>query len=88
MTIWKDKVTCLLRRKFESQGGIVWYDVKSATDLWHSVDAVIGRILKALVFHEQQDWLEYDENIDLWMGYSVKKLGVKRRRILIMQWVG
>ena len=88
VTIWKDKLTGLLRRKFQSQGGIVWYDVKNATDLWQSVDAVIGRILKALVFHEQQDWLEYDENIDLWMGYSVKKLGVKQRRTLITQWVG
>ena len=68
---------CLFRRKFESQGGVVWYDVKNATDFWQPVDAVIRRILKALVFHEQQNYLDYDENIDMWMGYSEKKLSVE-----------
>ena len=74
MAIWKDKLPCLFRRKFESQGGVVWYDVN---DFWQPADAVIRRILKALVFHEQQNYLDYDENIDMWMGYSVKKLSVK-----------
>ena len=60
---------------------------KNATDLWQPVDAGMGRLLKVLVFHEQQDWLEYDQNIDLWMGNSEEKLTVKQRRILITQWV-
>ena len=33
--------------------------------------------IKVLVFHKQQNWLEYGENIDLWMGYSAEKLNVK-----------
>ena len=52
---------------------------KNATDLWQPVDAGMGRLLKVLVFHEQQDWLEYDQNIDLWMGNSEEKLTVKQR---------
>ena len=60
---------------------------KNATDLWQPVDAGMVRLLKVLVFHEQQDWLEYDQNIDLWMGNSEEKLTVKQRRILITQWV-
>ena len=48
----------------------------------------MGRLLKVLVFYEQQDWLEYDQNIDLRMGNSEKKLNVKQRQILITQWVG
>ena len=47
----------------------------------------MGRLLKVLVFYEQQDWLEYDQNIDLRMGNSEKKLNVKQRQILITQWV-
>ena len=45
----------------------------------------MGRLLKVLVFYEQQDWLEYDQNIDLRMGNSEKKLNVKQRQILITQ---
>ena len=67
---------------------IFWYSIKNATDLWQPVDARMGRIQKVLVFHEQQDWLEYDRNIDLWMGYSTEKLSVKEQRILITRWVG
>ena len=68
--------------------GIIWYGVKNATDLWQPVDAGMGRLLKVLVFYEQQDWLEYAQNIDLRMGNSEKKHTVKHYRILITQWVG
>ena len=44
--------------------------------------------MKVLVFYKQQNWLEYGENIDLWMGYSAEKLNVKQRRVLIKKWVG
>ena len=44
--------------------------------------------MKVLVFYKQQNWLEYGENIDLWMGYSAEKLNVKQRRVLITKWVG
>ena len=47
----------------------------------------MGRLLKVLVFYEQQDWLEYDQDIDLRMGNSEKKVNVKQRQILITQLV-
>ena len=36
----------------------------------------------------QDEWLEDDSNIDLWLGNSDQKLDVKQRRILITHWVG
>ena len=36
----------------------------------------------------QDEWLEHDENIDLWLGNLEEKLDTKRRRILITHWVG
>ena len=63
----------LFQEEVGKSGGIIWYGVKNATDLWQPVDARMGRLSKVLVFHEQQDWLEYDQNIDLWMGNSQKK---------------
>ena len=47
-----------------------------------------NQLMLVFVFHEQQDWLVYDQNIDLWMGNSEGKLTVKQHRILITQWVG
>ena len=49
----------LFQEEVQKSGGIIWYGVKNATDLWQLVDAGIGRLLKVLVFHEQQDWFEY-----------------------------
>ena len=45
-------------------------------------------MLKQKVSRIQDDWLEHDNNIDLWLGNSDKKLTAKKRRILITHWVG
>ena len=71
------KTTLFFQEEVRKSGGIIWYGDKNATDLWQLVDAGMGRLLKVLVFHEQQDWLEYDQNIDLWMGNSEEKSTVK-----------
>ena len=55
------------QEEVRKSGGIVWYEVKDATDIWQPVDAGMGQILKVLTFHEQQDWLEFDDNLDIWM---------------------
>ena len=49
----------LFQEEVQKSGGIICYGVKNATDLWQPVDAGMGRLLKVLVFHEQQDWFEY-----------------------------
>ena len=45
-------------------------------------------MLKQMVSKIQDEWLEHDENIDLWLGNSEEKLDTKRQRILIPHWVG
>ena len=67
---------------------LVWHGVKTGPDLWQPVDGGIGRIITILIKHEQQEWLEIDENIEVWMGNFAEKLDVKKRRILITHWVG
>ena len=67
--------------------GNSWSGINNATDLWQPVHVGLGKIIEVLAVHEQQDWPEYDKNIDLWMGYSAEKLSVTQRRILLTQWV-
>ena len=46
-------------------------------------------MLKTTVKKIQDEWLELDEDIDLWLGnIPEKKLDIKQRRILITYWVG
>ena len=78
----------LFKSEVSKLGGIVWYGVPNATDIWQPVDSGFGQLLKKLTDHEQQQWLESDENIDIWLGNSEKKLTAKERRILITHWVG
>ena len=69
-------------------GGIVWYGLAGATDLWQPIDAGIGHILKVLINHEQQEWLEHDDNVERWIGNNENKLSAKERSILITKWAG
>ncbi len=48
--------------------GVVWYGVPNATDIWQPVDAGAGFLVKELILHEQQHWLEEEENVELWLG--------------------
>ena len=59
-----------------------------ATDIWQPVDAGYGWLVKKLISKAQDNWLELDENIDIWMGNSEKPFTTSDRRILITQWVG
>eukprot|EP00794_Sanderia_malayensis_P002733 gene2733-3158_t len=68
--------------------GIVWYGVAGATDIGQPVDCGFGSMLKSMTFTIQDEWLEDDENIDLWLDNSEQKLDVKQRKILITHWVG
>ena len=72
------QVALRFQEQVRKSGGIVWYGVKNATNIWQPVDVGMGRILKTLVAQEQQDW----------MGNTEKKLNAKERRILLTHWVG
>ena len=71
MIIWKAKLPCPFRRKFEYLEEL---HGMSLTDFWQPSGAGMRRLLKVSVFHEEQDWFEYNKNIDVWMGTSVEKL--------------
>ena len=47
-----------------------------------------GHLLKVLLKHEQQKWLECEDNLECWLGNDNKKLSAKQRRILLTHWVG
>ena len=68
--------------------GIVWYGIPNRTHFWQPVDAGPGKTFVSLVKQAQQEWLEHDENIELWLGNDNRKLTAKQRRILIEIWVG
>ena len=76
------------KKSVRSINGIVWFGLPGATNIWQPIDAGYGYVLKKLTAKAQDEWLEIEENIDLWYGNSEKKLTVSDRRILITQWVG
>ena len=75
------------REKLEELDGKTNYGPKNLTDCWQMVDAGYGKLLKVLTKHEQQLWLETDENLDKWLGNTDEKFSAKERRILICDWV-
>ena len=68
--------------------GIVWYGVPNATHLWQPADAGYVKLYKGIFQKEQDEWLEFDENLELWLVNSKEKLSAKQHRILLAQWVG
>ena len=58
--------------------------VKSTSET-QPVDAGLGRLLKYLISVEFEEWLEIDENLDLW---ETGKLTASEKRILVTRFVG
>ena len=65
----------------------MWYGSAGATGIWQPVDCGYGRLLKSLIQAEQDDWLEKQNNIDLWLGNSENSLDAKKRSIFLTHWV-
>ena len=68
-------------------GGVCWYGLPGATDIWQPVDAGYAELLKVKVRQAHYKWLDSDENADKWYGED-KKFTASERRILITHWVG
>ena len=85
-----DNLSCqqsdAFKEKVSEIGGVCWYGLKDATDLWQPVDAGYAETLKKLVSIQQRDWLDLEENADRW--YDGKSFKAKERRILITEWAG
>ena len=67
------------RNSIQDLGGIPWFGVPGATDIWQPVDGGYAATLKRLINQEFFDWLDDDENIEKWYGADM---------ILITQWSG
>lgn len=65
-------------------GGLVWYGLPNATDLWQVVDSGPAQLLKTFIGQSQRKWLEDDTNSDKW--YGQESFSAKERRILITHW--
>ena len=81
------QVTNNFKDAISSIGGLVWYEVPNAADLWQPVDAGFGQLLEVLTKQEHNHCLDCDENAGRWYG-DTEPFSAKERRILITHWVG
>ena len=66
------------KQAIANTGGVCWYGLPGATDIWQPVDEAR---------QEHYKWLDSEENSDKW--YEVEnKFTASDRRILITHWVG
>ena len=75
------------KQAISSMGGVVWFGLPNATDLWQPVDAGFAEILKTIINTKFSTWLEDDTNSTRWYGEG-ESFSAKERRILISQWAG
>ena len=54
----------LFKDTVKELGGLVWYGVANATDIWQPIDAGYTQLLKMLIKQEFFKWLEDDNNIE------------------------
>ena len=69
-------------------GGIVWYGLANATNIWQPVDCGYGQMYKAQMALAQERWLEEGDNIERWVGNQDRSFTASDRRILLTHWVG
>lgn len=88
--LFVDNLTGQVADKFKEAvadaGGVCWYGLPGATDIWQPVDAGYAELLKVKVRQEHYKWLDSEENVDKW--YGVDNFTASERRILITHWVG
>lgn len=65
----------------------MWYGLPNAIDLWQTVDAGYGKMLKTLMEKEHHKWLADDEHADRWYE-NEQSYSAKESRIIIMHWAG
>ena len=63
---------------------IIYLLPENHTDKVQPIDAGFGKQMKAKIGEAMEEWLEEDENLDMWHD----SLSAKQRRILVTQWTG
>ena len=75
------------RNSVKDLGGIPWFGVSGATDIWQPVDGGYNSNLKRLINLEFFDWLDDNENLE--KSYSVDiHITTSEKKILITNWAG
>ena len=69
------------------KSGVVWLGLPKGTDLWQPVDAGYAQLLKVLMRHDFENWLDDDEHADLWYA-NENPFTASERRVLITYWGG
>ena len=59
-------------------GGLVWFGVWSATDLWQPVHGDFAELLKTLVIQQDSSWLDNDEKT---LRNSTKEISQQRKDV-------
>ena len=63
---------------------IIYLLPENHTDKVQPIDAGFGKQMKAKIGEAMEEWLEKDENLDMWHD----SISAKNRRILMTQWTG
>ena len=77
----------IFKRTSEILGGIPWFGVLGANDIWQCLDGRSGLTLKRLINQEFFDWLDDNENLEKWYGAN-SYTTTDEKRILITNWAG
>ena len=75
------------RNSVKDLGGIPWFGVPGATDIWQPVDGGYNSNLKRLINPEFFDWLDDNENLEKWYGVDIH-ITTSEKKILITNWAG
>ena len=75
------------RNSIKDLGGIIWFDVPNATDIWQPVHGGYAATLKTLIHQEFFNWLHDEDNVEKWYG-AESHIRASKKRILITKWVG
>ena len=74
------------KRKVSEIGGVCWYGVPNATDIWQPVDAGYAEHLKVQIKHEHFKWFDSEENAEKWYNID-NTFSASERRILLTHWI-
>ena len=83
----EDQIAEEFKKEVANAGGVCWYALPGATDIWQPVDIGYPELLKVKVRQAHYKWLDSDENTDKWYGED-NQFTASERRILITHRVG
>ena len=75
------------RNSIKDRGGITWFGVPNATDIWQPVDGGYAATLKTLTNQKFSNWLDDEDNVEKWFE-AESRITASEKRILITKWAG